>query len=304
MMRAVVIVLALAAAFCAALGIVVRQLATRDVPADQGMSPTIVTTLLHRPLWWAGTATAVLGYVFQALALARGSLMLVQPLLVSSLLFALPISARVARQRVSRADWSWAVLLTGGLAVFVLLAHPREGTPRPPVQAWAVVAAVVIPLVLICVVGAARSAGTRRAVQLSIVVGVLFGIIAVLTKICMQRLEDGGPWSLLMVPAPYLLLLLGVVGTVVQQSAFHAGELQASVPTMLVLEPVVAVLLGVLVLGEELDATGYALLALPVAVAAMVAGTIALGRDSGALDEQIATGGPGAADDALRDPSH
>ena len=52
-------------------------------------------TLLRRPLWWAGTAAAVAGgYVFQALALAKGSLLLVQPILVSGLLFALPLSAQ------------------------------------------------------------------------------------------------------------------------------------------------------------------------------------------------------------------
>ena len=52
------------------------------------------STLLRRPLWWAGTGVAVLGYVFQALALIKGSLIVVQPLLVSALLFALPLSAR------------------------------------------------------------------------------------------------------------------------------------------------------------------------------------------------------------------
>ena len=38
-------------------------------------------------------------------------------------------------------------------------------------------------------------------------------------------------------PAPYLLVALAVTVTVLQQSAFHAGALQASVPIMLVGEP-------------------------------------------------------------------
>lgn len=79
-----------------------------------------------------------------------------------------------------------------------------------------------------------------------------------------------------------------MAATVLQQSAFHAGALQTSVPTMLVAEPVVAVLLGAVVLGEELVVQGPALFALPVALAAMAAATVALGRDSGALDERIA----------------
>jgi len=89
------------------------------------------------------------------------------------------------------------------------------------------------------------------------------------------------------VPAPYLLVVLGVGATLLQQSALHAGALQVSVPTMLVLEPVVAVILGVVVLGEELAVGGIATAALPLAVAAMAAATVALGRDEGALEEQL-----------------
>lgn len=80
--------------------------------------------------------------------------------------------------------------------------------------------------------------------------------------------------------------MLAVVATVLQQSAFNAGALQTSVPIMLVLEPLVAVLLGVVVLGEHLAVTGPVAAVLPVAVLAMVAAAIALGRGSAALDEE------------------
>jgi threonine/homoserine efflux transporter RhtA len=66
--------------------------------------------------------------------------------------------------------------------------------------------------------------------------------------------------------------------TILQQSAFHAGALQASVPIMLVGPPVVAALLGVVVLGEHLAVRGSAALALAAAVLAMVAATVALAR--------------------------
>ncbi len=290
MTQLVVVGLALLAAFCAAIGIVVRQLATKHVPAEQGMSPAIVTELVRNRMWWAGTGSAVMGYVFQAVALAHGSLLLVQPLLVSALMFALPISARIAGDRVTRAEWAWAGLLTLGLAVFVLVGHPRPGTFPPTVAASLAVAAVCVPLLAFCVVGAARSMGTRRAVLLAIAVGVMFGLVALLTKICAHLIEKSGWQAMLASPAPYLLAMVAVTGTLLQQSAFHAGALQTSVPTMLVLEPVVAVLLGILVLGEQLTVQGPALLALPVAVAAMLAGTVALGRDTGARDEQIALG--------------
>ena len=95
-----VVVLAVLAAVFLAIGIVMRQRATMDVPQEHGVSSVMFLTLLRRPLWWAGTAAAVAGYVFQALALAKGSLLLVQPILVSALLFALPLSARLAHRRM------------------------------------------------------------------------------------------------------------------------------------------------------------------------------------------------------------
>src|SRR5258708_34860300 len=122
-----VVLLAVLSAVFLAIGIVVRQRATMDVPQEHGVSSVMFLTLLRRPLWWGGTAAAVAGYVFQALALAKGSLLLVQPILVSGLLFALPLSARLAHRRVTRGEWAWAVVLTAALAGFRLLAETPPG---------------------------------------------------------------------------------------------------------------------------------------------------------------------------------
>lgn len=285
--QGLVVVFALCAAVFMAIGIVVRQRATMDVPSDQGVSAVMFTTLLRRPLWWAGTAAAVAGYGFQALALIKGSLILVQPLLVSALLFALPISARMAGRRVTRGEWLWAGLLTVGLAVFVLLARPGPQEQAASLSTSTIVAAVCGALIVTCVVVAVKIGGWQRAVLLAVAVGVLFGVVAVVTKINMHILDQRGVLSLLATPAPYALVVLGVVATLLQQSAFHAGALTTSVPTMLVLEPVVAVVLGALLLGEEFDAGGYEAIALALAVVAMTAATVALGRDEGAYEAEL-----------------
>lgn len=281
------VLFALCAAVFAAVGIVVRQRATMDVPAEKGVSTVMLRTLLRRKLWWAGTASAVAGYVFQALALGFGSLLLVQPVLVSALLFALPLSARLAHRKVSRAEWVWALLLTGALTVFVALARASTGTYSVSVTTTITVAVVCAAAVTLCVLLATRSNDWRRAVLLALAVGVMFGVVAVLTKIVMHTITDGSVLTALTTPALYLVVTLGVVATLLQQSAFHAGSLQTSVPTMLVLEPVVAVVLGSVVLGEHLSITGWEPVALSVAVGAMAAATIALGRDEGAYEEKL-----------------
>jgi drug/metabolite transporter (DMT)-like permease len=271
---------ALLAALFAAVGIVVRQRAIQTGGNDPADAGAIVTSWIRQSSWWFGTGGAIGGYVFQALALAHGSLLLVQPLLVSSLLFVLPLGARFSNQHVRARDWCWALLLTAALTVFVLVGQPREGHYRAPVPAWSVALGTSVPVVIVCVLAARRTAGRRRAMLLAGAVAVLLGMVAVLTKVSTHRLAVHGWHGLLAVPAPYLLVALAVTVTVLQQSAFHAGALQASVPIMLVGEPVVAVLLGVVILGEHLVVHGAGTVILVVAVGAMTAATIALGRDS------------------------
>ena len=285
--HAFVVAAALAGAVFTAIGIVVRQRATMDVPQDQGVSRLMLNTLLHRRVWWAGTAAAVTGYVFQAVALAFGSLLLVAPLMVSALLFALPLSARISRRRVTRAEWGWATMLTVTLAVFVSLARTRPGDYEGAEVPAAVVAVICLLVVASSLVVAVRLSGWRRAILLALGVGVLFGVVAVLTKIEMQLLTEDGAARLLTSPVTYALIAVAVAATLLQQSAFHAGSLKASVPAMLVLEPLVAVLLGQVILGEHLAVSTPSAIALTVATAAMAVATIALGRDEGAFEDEL-----------------
>jgi drug/metabolite transporter (DMT)-like permease len=275
------------AAIFMAIGIVVRQRATTDVPPEKGVSTVMLATLVRRPLWWAGTAAAVAGYGFQAAALAFGSLLLVQPILVSALLFALPLSARLAGRRVTRGEWIWAILLTLSLSVFVALARASSGDYSTSLSASALTAVVCTAAVIGLVVLATRMRDWRRAVLFAVAVGVLFGVVAVLTKLVMHMLADGDVRDLFTTPVLYLLVVLGVLATLLQQSAFHAGSLQTSVPTMLVLEPVVAVVLGAVLLGEHPSVTGLEPIALAAAAVVMTAATVALGREEGAYEERL-----------------
>lgn len=282
-----VVAAALAGAVFTAIGIVVRQRATMDVPADRGVSTTMLTTLLRRPLWWAGTASAVIGYVFQGVALTFGSLLLVAPLMVSALLFALPLSARLAGRHVTTVEWGWALVLTAALAVFVSLARTKPGDYDASEPTAVGVAAGCLVLVAGCVAIARRMSDWRKAILLAIGVGLMFGVVAVLTKIETHIITTEDIPRLLTSPVTYALIAFGIGATLLQQAAFHAGSLKASVPAMLVLEPVVAVLLGQVVLGEHLVVSTPSAIALGVAVAAMTAATVALGRDEGAYEDQL-----------------
>jgi hypothetical protein len=284
--HAVVVLLALLAGFCIAVGMVTQHRATTAVPTERGMTSDIAVTMVRSPLWWVGTVTTTAGYGFQALALSLGSLLVVQPLLVSCLLFALPMSARLGHRRVTKNEWTWALLLTGALAVFIVVARPKP-VNRPPMFSWVVLALVLIPILAVCVLVAARTDGRRRAGLLSVVVAALIGIVAVLTKVCLDELAAGGLGAMFSIPAPYALVTLTLASTVFKQSAFNAGALQISVPIILVGEQLVAVGLGLTIMGEDLSLTLSEGAVLFVAVVVMISAAIALGRREGAVEEEL-----------------
>src|SRR3546814_8423193 len=103
--------LALGAALFIAIGDVIHQRQAQEVTDQPVGHLALFTRLLRDPQWWLGSSVAAVGFALQAAALGLGSVLLVQALLVTSLLFALPINARVSRRRVTRWEWTWAVLL-------------------------------------------------------------------------------------------------------------------------------------------------------------------------------------------------
>lgn len=269
--------LALLAALLFAVASAAQQRSAAAVPDDRAGGLGLIRVLVRRPLWWLGTLSDVAGFAAQAAALAVGSLLLVQPLLVTTLLFALPLGARWAGQRLRGADWGWAVLLAGSLAVFVAAGEPTEGVDRAPVAHWLPTAAVLGVVLACCLVGAAVRRGTARAVLLAVGAGVLYGATAALTKGVVSLLDDGVV-TLLTSWETYALVAVAVAGTLLQQSAFQAGDLAASLPAVTVGEPVFGVAIGVAVLGEQLRADGAEWALIGVVVVVMVVATVALAR--------------------------
>ncbi len=270
--------LALGAAFFIAVGDVIHQRSAHDVTDENVGHLELFTRLLRDRDWWLGSVIAAVGFGLQAAALGLGSVLLVQALLVTSLLFALPLNARANHRAVSGAQWAWAALLAAAVAVIVTVGNPTPGHSRAALEVWTGVVAVLGPGLVLCVVGARMLAGRpAAAVLLGVVSGALWGVFAVLTKGVVDRLGQG-VWTVLTGPEIYAWAAVGVAATAWQQSSFRAGSLAASLPTMTVTEPVVGSVLGVLVLGEALRPgdRGWALLV--VAIAAMVMATVALAR--------------------------
>jgi drug/metabolite transporter (DMT)-like permease len=274
--------LALCAALASAIGDVIRQRSAQEVTDKQVGHLELFRLSVRDPRWWMGGVGAVANYSLQAAALALGSVLMVTALQVTSLLFALPIYARLAHHRVTRWEWTWAVLLAGALAVLVTVGDPGAGTARGSMRSWLAVAAVLVPVLVLCVLGARVWAGTTAApVLLAVVSGSSLALFAVLTKGAVGA-AAGGVGAFLRAPESYGLLPAALSGMVFQQSAFRAGALTASLPTVTVAKPMVASVLGVLVLRETVNADGPRALTLLATGVLVIISTIALARGEAA----------------------
>ncbi len=270
-------VLALLAAVLFAVASAVQQRSAADVPDAGG--GRLVLALARSPRWWAGTLCDTAGFAAQAAALGLGSLLLVQPLLVTTLLVALPLGARWGGRRLRRSDWVWAALLVLALAVLAVVGEPTAGVDRAGWRPWLPAWVVLGLLVGGCLAAAAVRRGTARAVLLAVAAGVAYGVGAALTKGVVSLLDDGLP-VLLTSWETWLLAAAMAGGTLLQQTAYQAGALEASLPAVTVGEPVVAVALGVGVLGERLRADGPEWALVAVLVVVMAVATAELARAS------------------------
>lgn len=285
--------LALAAALMIGIGDVIEQRSAQEVTDKPVGTFALFGRLLRDRRWWAGSLVAAVGFALQAAALGLASVVLVQALSVTSLLFALLISAKVDNRRITRRQAIWALLLAAAVAVVVTVGNPQAGHAQGSLHAWAVVAAVMGPVLMLCVIGARIFSGSVSAVLLGLVSGSMWGVFSVLTKGVVDQLGLG-IWALLRTPELYAWAALAIVATALQQSAYRAGPLTASLPAATVSEPIVAGVLGATVLGETLNTNTAGRITLGVSVAVMVAATVALARSEAATAPQQGRKRPGA----------
>ncbi len=126
------VVFALAAAFSSAVNLLTQHSASIAAPKrDKGWR--LVAYLVHQPQWMLGWIAAVGAFAFQALALHDGQLSVVQPLLVTELVFALVLRRVWINQEIATSAWTSVVIVCVARAVFLTVAEPQAArrTPQP-----------------------------------------------------------------------------------------------------------------------------------------------------------------------------
>ena len=272
------IALALVAALLFALGTVLQQKASLDAPSTaEGSSSGLLLRMARRPVWLAGILADAFGFVAQAVALTIGRIAVVQPLLVTSVVFALPLGVRFTGQRVHRRDVIAAAVVTGALAAFLLVADPSGGRNDAPLGEWIVAGAVLGGLAGALALAARNAPPRTKAALLGIGTGLLFGLSAALTKAVGDQFEEG-VFSVFVHWQTYALIVVGYASMTFNQLALATGALAPAIATAMAFDPICSVLLGTTLLQESLNPSAISVVVAIAALGATVGGLAVLAR--------------------------
>jgi len=290
---AIVIIESLVGAAFYALSSVLEQQAAREEPEHKSLRINLLIALAQRRRWLLGIAAAVAGYAMQFLALRKGSLALVTPIFVTSIVMALAGSALAQHRRLSPGEWLANAQILGGIALFIAIAQPGPGNPRGSTVGWILLGAISTTAV-VALIASSRGSPQRRSLTLGAATGIVYGSTAALTERTSHRLAISlahtlGDW------APYVLVAVSIGGLLLNQSAFQAGDLKWSLPAITVLEPVVAILIGQTLFHEHIAAGALHVTGEIVGLALMAVGVLTLARSPALPGHAPAKSGPDAA---------
>jgi drug/metabolite transporter (DMT)-like permease len=272
------IAITLVAALLAGVGFVLQQHAAEQAPKSYFLRLRLITTLLRRPRWIAGVIVMAVGQLLSAWAIGHVSLSLAEPLLTSSLIFALALAVPLSGQRLQTAEILGAVLLSAGVAALSL-----ARTAGPPTESFGSFAAWPAAVGIAAVAGGfllagMRRSGQQRATLTGTAAGLVFGVADALTRRTVE-IVDAHSFIVLVTGWPlYCLVAASLAGFWLMESSFNAAPLHASLPTITAAEPVAGMLLGIVVFGDVIHLSPGVLALQAAGIVALIAGVILVAR--------------------------
>jgi hypothetical protein len=272
----VAIALALATALFYAISNVLELLEAEKVPDEYSMRPGLVLRLIKEPRWLLGLLSDFGGYICHAAALGLATVVFVEPILALGILMSLFIGSRFVHRPVIRADWIAAIVLSGGLALFLYEVSPTGGRELGRTEEWVFAGPSAVAAILVCITLGRATRGRPRAAFLGVAAGIAFGVSALLTKALVHYLGDGifawvSHWE------PYALAFAAIGGVIIAQSALQTGALGAAVGSIESMSVISGSLYGLFLLNERVGAhTPFQIFAVVVSIGAILGGIIAL----------------------------
>jgi len=272
--QALALALAFGGALCYAVAAVSQQRCAARLDARPGFDAALVLRLARTRGWQLSLIAVIAGYALHASALALGRLVIVEPVIPLGLLMALLLGARTEGRRLRWSEWTAAVATVAGLAIFLVAAEPSGGSRTAPASPLGVAAAVAVLAAGVCWLVTRRLTTPHRAVPLSVAGGIAAGVTDSLTK-TVAPLAGVHQFALLGDVRLWLLALAGLLALTLQQNAYRAAGLAASLPAFVVIQPLTGSLLGMMIYHERVGGGG---LRITVEVLAVLAAAWGIAR--------------------------
>lgn len=252
METAIAIALAVIDSTCFAAAAVYQQRAVRRTVRHR-LTVRGLLTLPTQRSWLGGVGLATFGMCLHIVALILAPVSLVQPIGVLGVPIAVLLAARLAGQRPSKATLAPILVCLVGIGGFIWLAASRVTSDRPvPLSVLVVAEAVIVGGMAVAAVVANRLHGWPRCL-LNAVAGALgVGMVAALMRALVEHVgADAG--RLFDLHSLSLFVLMGVSGALggwLVQQAYTSGPAEVVLASLTVVDPMIAVVVGLVVLGE------------------------------------------------------
>jgi drug/metabolite transporter (DMT)-like permease len=274
---------ALVSALFGGLGVVLQQRGALEAPPAD--SSGFVGSIVRNPVWLLGAACQLGCWTAQGVALARGPLSQVQPVVSLQIVIALPLGVLITHQRVGRREYLGALLVVVGVGVFVGAAHSGTGRHTAPADVWLAATGAILALVALGAVIGARSRPAMRAGLFGAAAGALYGYQAAVMNVFVDVVPRGlgailGSWS------TYALILSALAGFYLLQSALQVGVLAPAIAASNAVCPVTSVVLGRVIFLETPQRTTGGKVASAVSLVLLLIGLALLARGQAARAEE------------------
>lgn len=242
-----------------------------------GLSGGQLLGLLKRPSWVVGTVMLGFAIACQLSALAFAPLIIVQPIGAISLVITTLLNSRVTGIRPTRRSVMAIIACVGGIFIFVTIAA-FFATENPITERETIVILSLLGVVLLVLAGLWLWLRKRGQALFYIVAsGMIYGFVATLAKVVIERIK-ANDFDWLTILCIVSLLAAVALGAYFVQTAYAVGPPDLVIAGLTVIDPIVAVIIGLTVLQEAANAPAWAFVGFAVAGAIAIFGVITLAR--------------------------
>lgn len=265
------VLIAFAGAFSYALGAAIQQLDAVKLGATRA--------LLRQPRWWIGGAISFAGACLHAVALVMAPLTIIQPISMTTLVYAVPLAAKLHGRKPRRAELIGSVAVSIGLAGLMAMI-PLSDNETPTLDTGPAIAFLVGVLAFVAVTQliGLKLRGPNRALFYALGAGVATGTVSTFVRLvgagASEDLDQLFHWFTLVVP------VMLIVATILLQRAYAIGYFGIAYAAAQVSDPVASVLAGAGLLGEPLPTNPALFVPALVCGALLIVGTVILGRNA------------------------